>query len=165
MLSNHDRSRCTKSDYMLNISARAFLASQCENLRDTMLRLSTCHLVPRQKSCRVQCPSWCRNWKRMPLHGELHRSPRFYLRLVTTNPPNMDKEDDVGSWIGFAELPTFSLISFVGGLEYHGRIRIVKSSAVIIQHVTYLSLVSFLPEPCVRVLRRTPRLRLALPQR
>lgn len=87
------------------------------------------------------------------------------LFTATTNPPNMDKEDDVGSWIGFAELPTFSLISLVGGLEYHGRIRIVKSSAVIIQHVTYLSLVSFLPEPCVRVLRRTPRLRLALPQR
>lgn len=41
-----------------------------------------------------------------------------------------DKEDNVGIWIGFAELPTCSLFSPVGGLEYHGWIRIVKPSAL-----------------------------------
>lgn len=71
-----------------------------------------------------------------------------------------DKEDNVGIWIGFAELPTCSLFSPVGGLEYHGRIRIVKPSALYYSTCNPRFLSS-----CVRVPRRTPRSRLALPQR
>lgn len=55
-----------------------------------------------------------------------------------------DKEDNVGIWIGFAELPTCSLFSPLEGWNTMEGFALSNPRRFIIRHVT-LTLVSFLP--------------------